>query len=136
MRRRLACGSGIMLMLNLAMTAQTVQSRQRDPGWSAPPGATSKANPLADRPEAAAGGRKLFLQRCSVCHGEDGRGARRAPDLTAPDVQVQSDGALYWKITGGNTRGGMPSFSFLPELQRWQLVIHLRLLAPDSGLSR
>jgi len=51
-------------------------------------------------------------------------------------VQVQSDGALYWKITGGNTRGGMPTFSFLPELQRWQLVMHLRTLAPDSGSSR
>ncbi|HLQ45427.1 MAG TPA: c-type cytochrome [Planctomycetaceae bacterium] len=136
MHRHFACGLGITVMLIVAMSAQAIQIRQRDPEWIAPPGATTKANPLADRPEAAAGGRKLFLQRCSVCHGEDGRGTERAPDVTAPDVQAQSDGALYWKISGGNTRGGMPSFSFLPELQRWQLVLHLRMLARDGALSR
>jgi hypothetical protein len=26
----------------------------------------------------------------------------------------------------------MPSFSFLPELQRWQLVLQLRALAANS----
>ena len=42
------------------------------------------------------------------------------------DVQVQTDGALFWKISSGNTRAGMPTFSFLPEPQRWQLVLYLR----------
>jgi hypothetical protein len=44
-------------------------------------------------------------------------------------VQVQTDGALFWKISTGNTRKGMPAFSFLPEAQRWQLVLRLRTLA-------
>lgn len=35
------------------------------------------------------------------------------------------------KITSGNTHGGMPSFSFLPKAQRWQLVMHLRALGRD-----
>jgi hypothetical protein len=43
-----------------------------------------------------------------------------------PDVQAQSDGALFWKISSGNTHSGMPAFSFLPEPQRWQLVLRLR----------
>jgi ribosomal protein S6E (S10) len=44
-------------------------------------------------------------------------------------VQQQSDGALFWKISGGNSRQGMPAFSFLPEPQRWQLVLHIRASA-------
>jgi mono/diheme cytochrome c family protein len=81
---------------------------------------------LINRPEAAAGGKKLFHQRCSVCHGEDGTGTHRGPNLTTRRVLQQSDGELFWKISSGNTRSGMPSFSFLPELQRWQLVLYLR----------
>jgi len=38
---------------------------------------------------------------------------------------------LFWKISTGNTRGGMPSFSFLPDTQRWQLVMHLRALGRE-----
>ncbi|PYR59484.1 MAG: hypothetical protein DMF91_14665 [Acidobacteria bacterium] len=61
--------------------------------------------------------------------GGAGHGTTKGPALTVPDVQSQSDGALFWKISGGNTRRGMPTFSFLPEAQRWQLVLHLRSLA-------
>jgi hypothetical protein len=48
--------------------------------------------------------------------------------LQLPLVQQQSDGVLFWKITNGNTRRGMPSFSKLPELQRWQIVLYIRRL--------
>jgi mono/diheme cytochrome c family protein len=106
--------------------AAIMQVRERDASWSAPPAARLRANPLQHRQEAAAGGGKLFEQRCATCHGEDGHGTSKAPDLTQPDVQAQSDGTLFWKISSGNTHAGMPAFSFLPELQRWQLVLHLR----------
>ena len=108
--------------------AQGVHVRDRDPDWVAPTKDTSNVNPLANRPEAALGGQKVFQQRCATCHADDGRGTPKAPDLTQLDVQAQSDGALYWKISGGNSRHGMPAFSFLPALQRWQLVLHLRAL--------
>ena len=64
--------------------------------------------------------------RCTMCHGDDGRGTARAPDLTGRDVQDQTDGELFWKISTGNAHAGMPTFSFLPALQRWQLVLYLR----------
>ena len=115
-----------VLLVLMGVLASAVQSRKSDPAWAAPHDATSKINPLANRTDAVAGGRKLFHQRCATCHGDDGRGSTKAPDLTQPAVQEQSDGALFWKISGGNTRQGMPSFSFLPELQRWQLVLHIR----------
>ena len=125
--KMLVWGLAGVLVATVAVTAdQTRRTRQRDPRWIAPASADAKANPLASDQNAAAGGRKLFHQRCSTCHGEDARGTSRGPDLTTADVQAQSDGALFWKITSGDTRTGMPTFSFLPELQRWQLVLHVR----------
>jgi mono/diheme cytochrome c family protein len=106
--------------------AQTNRVRERDVDWVAPAPAAARRNPLTSRPQLAAGGRKLFEQRCSECHGDDRRGTDRAPDLTAPAVQTQTDGALFWKISGGDAFGGMPSFSFLPQQQRWQIVMFLR----------
>jgi mono/diheme cytochrome c family protein len=87
---------------------------------------------MAKHPEAAAGGEKLFKRNCVECHGEKGTGIekKRAADLQLTMVQQQSDGTLFWKITNGNTGRGMPSFSRLPELQRWQLVLYLRKLKP------
>ena len=109
--------------------ARAAQVREHDSEWRAPRNAWMRANPLAGRTDTAAGGARLFALRCANCHGRDAQGGARAPDLTDRAVQAQSDGALFWKISSGNTRTGMPSFSFLPELQRWQLVQHLRRTA-------
>jgi len=43
-------------------------------------------------------------------------------------LQSQSDGALLWKITNGNVDKGMPPFSGLPEMQRWQIILYVRTL--------
>ena len=126
MRALLLMGSGVWIATMVSATGLPYPVRARDADWVAPAAQSARTNPLADRPETAAGGRKLFHQRCTPCHGEDARGTRRGPDLTAAAVQRQSDGALFWKITSGNTRTGMPTFSFLPDLQRWQLLLHLR----------
>jgi mono/diheme cytochrome c family protein len=122
-----------VLFVLMSLLSYGVQVRDRDVTWVAPSEAALKVNPLATRTDAVAGGRKLFHQRCSMCHGEDARGSTKAPDLTQPDVQAQTDGALFWKISGGNSHQGMPTFSFLPEPQRWQLVLHVRAVAssPD-----
>ncbi len=116
-----------VLVLAAVLVAQNV-SYVPDPGWQAPADAAEKPNPLAGNPKAVAGGRKLFERHCVQCHGSDGRGLRQAADLQLPVVQAQPDGALFWKITNGNLRRGMPSFSGLPEMQRWQLVLHIRSL--------
>ena len=125
--------AAILVGMIASSSAQHDEARPRDPDWTAPPSATDRTNPLANRPDAAGGGRKLFHQRCSTCHGDDAQGTPWGPDLTARAVQAQSDGELFWKITSGNTRTGMPTFSFLPELQRWQLVLHIRGHSSASG---
>ena len=114
-----------------ALLAYGGQVRDRDATWLAPAEEASRSNPLAARADVLAGGRKLFHQRCATCHGDDGGGTTKAPDLTQPGVQSQSDGALFWKISGGRSRHGMPAFSFLPAPQRWQLVLQIKtLVAP------
>jgi len=118
-----------VLFVLMSVLAYGVQVRNRDATWVAPSKDALNANPLATRTGAVAGGRKLFHQHCSTCHGEGARGSTKAPDLTQSDVQVQTDGALFWKISGGNSRQGMPAFSFLPGPQRWQLVLHVRAAA-------
>jgi mono/diheme cytochrome c family protein len=119
-----------MLTLLAGMLVAQNAGYHQDPNWRAPVDATSRTNPLARKPEATAGGEKLFKRNCVECHGEDGSGVvkKNAADLLLPEVQSQSDGTLFWKLTNGNTDRGMPSFSRLPELQRWQLVLYLRTL--------
>ena len=114
------------------LLAQNVSYHQ-DPKWLAPPEAAEKKNPLAEKPELAAGGKKLFTRNCVECHGHSGEGLKKAANLQLPAVQEQSDGVLFWKITNGNPDHGMPSFSGIPELQRWQIVLHLRTLKPTAA---
>lgn len=123
---------GALLLMTAALAVAASgesRARDRDANWTAPASASLKPNPLAERRDAAAGGRKLFAQRCASCHGDAAAGTDKAPDLTDPAVQAESDGALFWKISTGNTRAGMPDFSYLPEPQRWQIVLHLRTVA-------
>lgn len=105
-------------------------SYQPDPEWRVPAPANSRSNPLTDKPDTARGGKKLFVRHCAECHGNDGAGLmnKRSADFHLAIVQEQSDGTLFWKITNGNAERGMPSFSKLPELQRWQLVLFIRTL--------
>jgi mono/diheme cytochrome c family protein len=123
----------VAMALLKSVSAQNA-SYQQDPGWRVPVEAAGRSNPLAARPEAAAGGAKLFKRNCVECHGEDGAGLARknAADLQLVVVQEQSDGTLFWKISNGNPDRGMPPFSRLPELQRWQLVLYLRKLRPTA----
>jgi mono/diheme cytochrome c family protein len=120
-----------VVALNLAVAIAQNPGYEQDQNWKAPPQAAARRNPLAGKPQAAGGGRKLFLRECAECHGQDGGGIERkhSANLHLPAVQQQSDGALFWKISNGNPDRGMPSFSKLPELQRWQIVLFLRTLA-------
>jgi mono/diheme cytochrome c family protein len=120
---------GVVLTFSTAAIGQNA-SYQPDPNWLAPRQAAAKPNPLAQKSQAIPGGKKLYLRNCAECHNPDGSGVEKkhAADLQLPVVQNQSDGTLFWKITNGNPDRGMPSFSQLPELQRWQLILFLRTL--------
>jgi mono/diheme cytochrome c family protein len=94
----------------------------------APEKARAKKNPLENDPEAAVAGRILFEQHCAECHGETAEGGKKAPSLRAPEVQNAEPGAIFWLLTNGVSRRGMPVWSKLPEAQRWQIVKFLKSL--------
>jgi mono/diheme cytochrome c family protein len=97
----------------------------------APEKARTRGNPLVSDPQAAAAGRLLFEDHCAECHGdtaEGGKGRKRGPSLRAPEVQEAPPGALFWLLSNGVVRKGMPVWSKLPEPQRWQLVVYLKSL--------
>jgi mono/diheme cytochrome c family protein len=122
-----------VLVLLLSVCGFAVAQKESAKLPAVPPQAAAKKNPLAGDAEAAKGGRKLFNRQCAQCHGDDGKsGKRGAIDLTSPEIQRQSDGALFWMITNGNSRRGMPAWSHMPEMERWQVVLHLRQLATGT----
>src|SRR6202035_955380 len=96
----------------------------------APKKAVTRANLLESDLDAVAAGEKLFELHCAEWHGEMAGGGRKAPSLLADPVQQAAPGTLFWILTNGVVRHGMPVWSKLPEAQRWQLVSYLKSLAP------
>jgi mono/diheme cytochrome c family protein len=94
----------------------------------APRSARELKNPLAEDPQACAAGQKLYLRHCASCHGTEGTGRGHAANLHAKDIQEAPTGALFWAISNGRLKKGMPSWSGLPPAQRWQLVTFLKCL--------
>jgi mono/diheme cytochrome c family protein len=93
-----------------------------------PEHARAARNPLAQDPHAVAAGAKLFAERCAECHGEKAEGTRRGPSLVDEAVRQAPPGALFWILTNGVVRHGMPDWSKLPERERWQIVTFLASL--------
>jgi mono/diheme cytochrome c family protein len=103
--------------------------------WVADAEASSVENPVNASLRSANRGARLYTQRCTVCHGEEGAGdgpggralSPKPANLTVSAVQDQSDGSLFWKIAEG--RGAMPAWkSILDEDQRWNLVNFIKSL--------
>ena len=82
-------------------------------------------------------GRATFASTCSGCHGLDGRGSDRAPDIaTRKDVQRRTDVELFHIIDAGVSGTGMPPFHSLGKANIEAVVAYLRVLqGKDSNLT-
>jgi len=49
-------------------------------------------------------------------------------NLLREEVQQATPGTLFWILTNGVVRRGMPVWSKLPEPERWQIVTFLQSL--------
>jgi mono/diheme cytochrome c family protein len=99
---------------------------------NAPQKARARKNPFESDPEAVLAGGKLFDQHCARCHGKKAGGTRYGVSLLNEEVQQATAGTLFWVLTNGMARRGMPVWSKLPEPERWQIVTFLQSLAPQS----
>jgi mono/diheme cytochrome c family protein len=131
----LCLASLVLFAIASAQTAETVPTGNPiyAPLAKAPKKAAARRNPLQDDPNAVAGGAKLFALHCAECHGEMAEGGRKAPSLLVDEVQQSTPGALFWLLSNGVVRRGMPVWSKLPEPQRWQLVSYVKSLNPKPA---
>ena len=91
-----------------------------------------RQNPFAGNASAKAAGARLFKQNCASCHGDDANGKDRHPSLLSDRVRSSTPGELQWLLTNGSMRNGMPSWSRLPEQQRWQIISFLKSLQENE----
>jgi putative heme-binding domain-containing protein len=91
----------------------------------------AQKNPISNDSSDAASveGREIFAASCASCHGLDGRGGERAPDIaTKRDVKQLSDAVLLGIIREGVPGRGMPAFRRLGDSRIQAVVWHLRNL--------
>lgn len=101
-----------------------------DGSWMAqvPAKDRQRLNPFDSDAQAVAAGAKLFRQNCVSCHGKEATGRDKKPDLHSDRIRNATPGELEWLLTNGSLKNGMPSWSRLPEQQRWQIVAYLKSL--------
>ncbi len=102
-----------------------------DGAWlaSVPAREREKANPYAGQADAIAAGRKLYVDHCLHCHGDNAQGTKKRPPLITERVQQQATpGDLHWLLVNGNMKKGMPSWAKLPDPQLWQIISYLKTL--------
>ena len=103
--------------------------------WTTPEKSKKIVNPYEGNIIAAQKGQKLYSKLCWTCHGKNGLGDGPAGAGLNPkpksfadkDVQIQSDGELFWKLSNG--KGMMVPYKHsLNEEMRWQLINYIRTL--------
>jgi mono/diheme cytochrome c family protein len=120
----------ILLLISLTMGATLLLASAGDGLWmtKVPEKERGRQNPFDSEPAAVAAGAKLFRQNCSSCHGGEAMGTDKRPNLHSERVRTATPGELEWLLKNGSMKNGMPSWSRLPEQQRWQIVSYLKSL--------
>ncbi len=100
--------------------------------------ASQLKSPIQPTEENLARGRALFNQKCSACHGENGKSqtpfaaVMLAPpeDLTGEEVRALSEGGIYSVISDGVRSSGMPAFrGRVTDEALWQIALYARRLS-------
>jgi cytochrome c oxidase cbb3-type subunit III len=86
------------------------------------------AKPSAASPSGSGKGSKFFASSCAGCHGLDGRGGDRAPNIVEGRGPRLSDEDIFGIIEHGIPEAGMPSFHSLAESDIHSIVSYLRTL--------
>jgi mono/diheme cytochrome c family protein len=94
-----------------------------------PPRDRAKQNPYQQQSDAVLAGRRIFVDHCSHCHGENAQGSRKRPALVSARIQDEAtEGDLHWLLVNGSMAHGMPSWSKLGDPQIWEIISYLKSL--------
>ena len=102
----------------------------------APAASAQLKNPFAGQDAAVATGANLYATNCASCHGAGGQGTGNIPPLTEGPTQIVPDGEIFWFITTGSVKNGMPPWGGLPEEQRWQIVSFVKSLKNATSANK
>ena|SRR5450631_2622370 len=126
----------IIVVSGLFLLTAAFKANQQPKPWPVPDKAAKTPNPVKSSAESISGGKALWSQHCSSCHGKTGVGdgtkaaqlKTQPNDLTVASFQSQSDGSIFYKISEG--RDDMPSFKKkIPDANDiWDLVNYMRTL--------
>ena len=113
-KRRAACIGAALICVSVVSHAQTTAPRAEKPKQSN---------------QALAAGRRTFESSCASCHGLNGRGGERAPDIaTRPEVVRLSDSETLKVLRDGILQKGMPPFAALGPAKLSEVLNYLRSL--------
>ena len=91
------------------------------------PGLDAQKTSPAQKKAVARSGQQVFASSCAGCHGLDGRGGERAPNIAAnAKVQRMSDQQVLRIVSDGIAGTGMPAFHSLSDAERHAVIKHLR----------
>jgi cytochrome c oxidase cbb3-type subunit 3 len=94
----------------------------------------SKPAPSTSKSSASAG-RQIFSSTCASCHGLDGRGGERGPDIvTRPEITRLSDEETLKILRAGIPGKGMPPFAALGATKLSAVLTYLRTLQGNKAL--
>ena len=118
------------LIILMVLTVAAALGAAPDALWQQVPARDhARPNPFIGQPEAVAAGAIVYREHCQQCHRQNAQGdGHKRPALRSERLRAATDGALEWFLRQGDLRRGMPSWSSLPQQQRWQLVAYLRSL--------
>src|SRR5262252_3133880 len=100
-----------------------------NPFHGAPASAKTMKNPVAGQAAAIDAGKTVYARNCLACHGKALKGTGNVPSLVDGKLTGVTDGEMFWFITKGDKPNGMPSWAFLPEEKRWQVVSYVEAVA-------
>ncbi len=107
--------------------------------WALPLDSQQRTNspPKPEGSAQRASGQRVFASNCSSCHGLDGLGGARAPDIvTTPQMQKLSAEDIHRIVSAGIPATGMPGFRSLGEPAINAVVAYLANLRGKSRPAR
>lgn len=96
-----------------------------NPFHGAPSSAKTMKNPLAGQQASIDAGKTVYARNCLACHGKTLKGTGNVPSLIDGKLKGVTEGEIFWFVTKGDKDNGMPSWAFMPEEKRWQVVSYL-----------